>query len=397
MRIEKNATPAGWEALTASLNRAAPRSTTEALLCEMLGLNAQPQRAMVRASYAFDSLTTAAPISANPHLDVTRLAEQLKCVPYGSQELRSNGLTDAALHTPRSPVSLNFFQQRDFRISSWSDQDLRTLPLADILSTEAVHLDTHVPLYHATQVGRWAINHFISQLIKAANPAEAAAARHWLRNPTDTQSGLPRLSSLADMQAYLNDSGIDLAEGLDNRKGISAAFLSCNPSIMQNSDVASEESTADFYYSNLSVNALNATQVESMLSKLRPSLNDETCSELAAQLVEAIHAELRSDRGVLYQFFIPHAEVRDLVYISTQNGIPHPQHADSLDTLLNLQTQDARHLADAPSLQARLYIHPLLDLTRGGGVKLNVYHELTDAQIAAFEHRIEPVIQRLLA
>jgi hypothetical protein len=314
-------------------------------------------------------------------LNETRLKEGLTTTTYkeGDKAFYQGGGVSGQLAYPRHPPTETFFKDRGSDFKAWSAEDLKALPLKNIIAKEKEMLDTHLPLYHGQSLSHWANTYFINTFIQKAYLDPELTGRFWFRNPFDDIK--PRFASVTDRDRYLKDSNqqLSLRSGkTDNDPHRARELLSVNPSVMQNSDLDAQESTADFVFSNMSVLKPSETNtLVSLFMKLGLSSIEPSYSQAIDKLVDQ-HLSVDSARGVLYQILIPHKEVRDLVYISGKNGIPDTSNPDSLKTLLEMQVPSEKGRQQVPnkkSLQARILMSPLMDPRRKTGVQIVPYFD----------------------
>ncbi len=107
---------------------------------------------------------------------------------------------------------------------------------------------------------------------------------------------------------------------IDNTSNNAWHLLSCNPSLWQNSDYDSQESTVDYFYSNVSVTQLDFSHIiHRILDDMNFLINQKSERKL---LIENFHKtvanEIYGNQGVIYHYLIPHQLVNDIAYISKE-------------------------------------------------------------------------------
>jgi hypothetical protein len=103
-------------------------------------------------------------------------------------------------------------------------------------------------------------------------------------------------------------------------------------------------------------------------------------------------------RGVIYQIFVPHEEVRALGYISKKNGIPDESNPDALKTLLSMQIPSENLESELPnrrSLQARILMTRLMEPEIETGVEIIPYFD-KNPKVQEGIHEVEKGIDQLV-
>lgn len=340
-------------------------------------------------------------------LNEDALKKRLRTETYGVKDVK-NKYFDKEVEIlksqeRKSPTDI-FFKDRP-AYSNWGEEDLKTLPLRDIASKENEMIDTHVPLYHGQSLAHWANTQFINTFVQKAFSDPELTSKYWLRNPFDQPK--VKFSSVEDRSRYLEGSGqqVGLSSGLtDNTPRMARELLSTNPSLMHNSDRKAEESTADYVYNNENVQRPSDTgTLASLFTQVGLAEKQATYTQKIDDLVKE-HLSVENARGVLYQILIPHEEVRDLVYISRDNGIPDEKNPDALKTLLSMQIpcddlNKQEELTNRQSLQARILMSPLMDPGRKTGVEIIPYFDKNpkvEEGIRNFSKAIDTMVDQLL-
>jgi hypothetical protein len=334
-------------------------------------------------------------------LNEDQLKSRLSTIPYekGAEiEYSSKEEIDELKSRDRKSPTDIFFADRP-GYDAWGQEDLEKLPLKDVIAKEQEMLSTHVPLYHGQSLAHWANTHFINSFVQQAFSDPKLTGRFWLRNPFDEAN--QKFSSVADRSKYLKDTGqeMDFSKGrTDNSSNRARELLSANPSLMQNSDEDAMESTADFVYDNNNVQGPRDTgTLTSLFKQVGLAEKEKTYTQAIDSLVEK-HLSIENARGVIYQIFVPHEEVRALGYISKKNGIPDESNPDALKTLLSMQIPSENLESELPnrrSLQARILMTRLMEPEIETGVEIIPYFD-KNPKVQEGIHEVEKGIDQLV-
>ncbi|MDR3501787.1 MAG: SidE phosphodiesterase domain-containing protein [Legionella sp.] len=238
-------------------------------------------------------------------------------------------------------------------IMGWTAEQAEAMPTVACMQKEVACLTTHVSAYHATTKSSYALDLFCRELRGLLEKPNKTA---WIRNFNGTPPG-KAYKDLSEVLARQREVQVN-----DNQDNISWHLLSSNPSLWQNSDVASEESTIDFFHDNHSVISLEFTKlINDLLDKEGVLLDQpEEREEIFQQFTALCNDELFGTQGVIYQYLIPFHLVESTAYIAKQNGVFDEENPGALDTLLRLKYPE-QQLPNHNTLQVRLFVPNLLD------------------------------------
>ncbi len=253
--------------------------------------------------------------------------------------------TESWLEDPKHDASLE--------AAKWTMQDREAMPTQACIEQEVAYLHTHVSVYHATTKFSYVLDLFCRELRGLLEKPNNTA---WIRG----FNGVPPGRKYKDLSEILERQ--KESQVLDNEANMSWHLLSSNPSLWQNSDVASEESTIDFFHDNNSVIKLNFSElINELLDKEGLLLNQpEDRNEICKRFLELCNNEAFGTKGAIYQYFIPLHLVESTAYISKQNGVFDEENSSALDTLLALKYPEQR-VPNHNTLQVRLFVPNLLD------------------------------------
>lgn len=236
---------------------------------------------------------------------------------------------------------------------SWTPQSIQAIPTRACIEEEHQLSETHVSIYHATTKASYALDLFCRELKKLSEGANHVA---WLRDFHSKPRG-KMYTEIEEVKSKMSDG-----RSVDNSENISWNLLSCSPSLWQNADFASEESTVDYFYNNSSVIRLDfKTIIHDLLDKVQLLVgHDHLRKQLVDDFYELVNDPTFGSQGVIYQFMIPHHLVDEIAYISKENGIYDPSNPSALDTLIKLKTPEQ----EAPNhhrLQVRLLVSKVIN------------------------------------
>ncbi|MFC7782589.1 SidE phosphodiesterase domain-containing protein [Legionella taurinensis] len=236
---------------------------------------------------------------------------------------------------------------------SWTPQSIQAIPTKPCIEEELQLAETHVSIYHATTKASYALDLFCRELKRLSEGANHVA---WLRDFHSKPRG--RIyTEIEEIKSKMSDG-----RSVDNSENVSWNLLSCSPSLWQNADFASEESTVDYFYNNSSVTRLNfKTILHDLWDKegLLVGQNDLR-KKLVDDFNELVNDPAFGSQGVIYQFMIPHHLVDEMAYISKENGIYDPSNPSALNTLLKLKTPE-QQAPNHHTLQVRLLVSKVIN------------------------------------
>ncbi|MFJ1267717.1 SidE phosphodiesterase domain-containing protein [Legionella lytica] len=235
----------------------------------------------------------------------------------------------------------------------WNEEARKKMPTEACTEQENRHLATHVSVYHATTKFSYALDLFCRELKGLLEKPNKTA---WIRSFNGTPPGIAYkdLSSLLERQKE--------TQSVDNTENMSWHLLSANPSLWQNSDGASEESTIDFFYDNNSVTQLKFSElINELLDKEGVLLGQlQEREAICNRFLALCKDEQFGTHGAIYHYLIPLHLVESTAYISKQNGIYDEENPGVLDTLLRLKCPDQK-VSNHNTLQVRLFVPNLLN------------------------------------
>jgi hypothetical protein len=243
--------------------------------------------------------------------------------------------------------------QQTLENKGWAAEEIEAMPTVACMEQETEHLTTHVSVYHATTKSSYALDLFCRELRGLLEKSNKTA---WIRNFNGTPPGM----AYKDLNELLVRQ--KQTQAIDNTENMSWHLLSTNPSLWQNSDVASEESTIDFFYDNNSVIKLKFTQLINELLDQEGVLLDksEEREVICKQFLDLCEDSAFGSQGVIYQYLIPLHLVESTAYIAKQNGVYDEENPGALDALLRLKCPEQK-LPNHNTLQVRLFVPNLLD------------------------------------
>lgn len=226
------------------------------------------------------------------------------------------------------------------------------MPYLAVAKNETDVIQTHVSVVHATKPQSYALDRFC----RALSDGQENIA--WIRTSPICQIGGAKKNMTFD---YIKDSAGQTVGG-DNTDRRAWHLLSCCPSFWQNTNIASEESTADYFFSKMGVIDHDFSKlINQALDYHKLMTNDQNGRQaLVKRFSEITSHPDYNERGVIYQYLIPHELVDEVAYISKQNGVPDPDNPKALDTLKRLKTP-GETVVNQDTLQVRLYVPKLLD------------------------------------
>lgn len=252
----------------------------------------------------------------------------------------------------------------------WNEEAMRCIPESACIKLEEQYITSHVCCYHATKRENYIIDLFCRSLKKLLNdPSDI----FWVR---DFHSKPGRGEKITDINAIKSL----MAKGsIDNQDFAAWNLLSCNPSLWQNTDYASEESTVDFFYNNLSVKTLNFHDIITNILEKTGLLVD--MPDIRIQLLAQFDALCRDtnygSQGALYQYLIPHHLVNEVAYVSQTNGIVDIENPSALNTLMTLKSRGCQ-ASNHNTLQVRLLVTKLLDPAFAANIHAHVHLNVPD-------------------
>ncbi|KTD50840.1 SidE phosphodiesterase domain-containing protein [Legionella quateirensis] len=265
-------------------------------------------------------------------------------------------------------------------VEGWDRKSIDMIPTARCINLEQQHLDTHVSVYHSTTKASYALDLFcrkLTQLTEGPNPIV------WIRGIKSKPSGKPCDS--IDRIKYIMSQD----KALDNSEYNLWHLLSCNPSLWQNADYASDESTVDYFYNNSSVTQLDFKHlINTILDKMGLLIGQEALrEELFAKFNKLVTDERFGKQGVLYQYLIPHHLVDEIAYISKQNGIVDNDNPSALETLVQLKASGGE-VPNQHTLQVRLFVPKLLTTEIAQHLVVTNYLNMEDQLRDEFEKTV---------
>ncbi|RUR19635.1 hypothetical protein ELY21_03290 [Legionella sp. km535] len=237
-------------------------------------------------------------------------------------------------------------------VEGWNRKSIDLIPTEQCIDVERQYLDTHVSVYHSTTKASYALDLFCRKLAELNDGSKSIA---WIRGIKSKPIGKV-CESFERMKQIMSQD-----QALDNSEYNLWHILSCNPSLWQNADYASDESTVDYFYNNSSVTRLDfKCLINNILDQMGLLFGYELeRNELYAKFQKLVTDERFGKQGVLYQYLIPHHLVDEIAYISKQNGIVDPENPSALETLVQLKTP-GRGVRNQHTLQVRLFVPKLL-------------------------------------
>ncbi len=283
-----------------------------------------------------------------------------------------------------------------------------TLPVEAIIQREHERLRTHVPLYTGMAFDFLLLHYFCRELVAQGVGDQALAEVRWFRHPL-SRSPYERNTRYADVRDLLAKLTMTGQRINDNDTKYSWQLQSCNAHLFGNALVSSEESTVDFYWDGMIVNAQN---IETIMGEVldEAGMLPASCGTCAAARRSALERMLAAldrvrpaecPKGVLFQLLVPHAIVNQVAYITRtvkqemrNNGEPDTDHPDCLRTLVGMQTATATSLSSYEDLQVRLYL-PLV-LQPGSGIVIHQYCNAPDRDIEELQREVSAAVAQLL-
>lgn len=283
----------------------------------------------------------------NPQTEVTQLftSPTERWIKSEEHAVYDNGLKAIKAHNSQGlHIEVN---------EGWTEQQLKSIPLEQCIEQEKEYLSTHVSLYHATKKMNYALDLFcryIQELCEGTNHVS------WVRSLHSHPGGM-KYENIEQIKRAMSQ-----ADTVDTSNHKSWHLLSCNPTLLQNSDYDSDESTIDYFFNNQSV---LEHPFYTIFSKLLDNLNSfpgqtEVHQSLYQKLSELVSDGTYGEQGAIYQYLIPHDLLNELAYISKKNGLLDLDNTDALNTLIQLKTTDAT-VPNHNTLQVRLFVPKLLD------------------------------------
>ncbi|MBL7479277.1 SidE phosphodiesterase domain-containing protein [Legionella bononiensis] len=264
----------------------------------------------------------------------------------------------------------------------WDRKSIDMIPTDKCIDIEREYLNTHVSVYHSTTKASYALDLFCRKLIQLKGGSNSIV---WIRGinskPSATATACDSIDQIKKIMSQAN--------ALDNNEYNLWHLLSCNPSLWQNADYASDESSVDYFYNNLSVTQLDFkhlinTILDSMgLLKGQEALREE----LLAKFNKLITDERFGKQGVLYQYLIPHHLVDEIAYISKQNGIVDSDNPSALETLVQLKAFGGQ-VPNQYTLQVRLFVPKLLNAKIAEQLVVTNYLNMKDQLREEFEKTV---------
>ena len=263
--------------------------------------------------------------------------------------------------------------------SGWTEEEMSAIPTKQCIQIEKQYIRSHVSVYHATTKASYAMDLLCRQLKMLSEGSNQTA---WVR---DFHSK-PKIA-YNDISEIKEEMSHSLS--LDNKENNAWHLLSCNPSLWQNSDYDSQESTVDYFYTNTSVINLD---FEKLIYKLLDEIGllvdqDFKRKTFFKKFIDIINNNEYGSQGVIYQYVIPHHLVDEVAYISKGNGKLDDQNLSTLDTLLSMKTPGAE-VPNQNTLQVRLFVPKLLTPYYANQIIVNNYLNLDQALIKQFENEI---------
>lgn len=268
----------------------------------------------------------------------------------------------------------------------WTEEQIATLPIEACIEKEKDNLKTHVTVYHATTKASYAVDLFCRKLKVLADGSNHIA---WIRDFKSKPKGT-QYSNIADIKEKMgNDSTCD------NKEGMAWHLLSCNPTLLHNSDFASEESTVDYYFKNHSVINLD---FKDLLFTLMDEIGllvgyDIERNQLFEEFQQIVFDETFGTQGVIYQYSLAHEIVDETVYISRESGRIDEQNPGALATLMQLKTEN-----DNPpnhnTLQVRLFVPNLLQEKYADKIFVHNYVNMDSSLHEKFIDKIDSLAER---
>ncbi len=252
-------------------------------------------------------------------------------------------------HSGETKSDYNVFEPTD----GWTEEQMQTVPTDAYIEKEREYLDTHVSVCHATQKSNYALDLFCQAL-----SSDVSRKKSWIRTSKLYQNN--KDSTIFDIDKVKRQ--FDEHNRVDNTRYFSWHLLSCSPSLWQNTDYDSQESTVDYFFRNSSVtHHAFGSLINEILDNHHLLIDEhEKRQELIQQFNLLVDNNKYGKQGVIYQYLIPHYLVNSIAYISKTNGQPDTQNPDALHTLIQLKTPHTI-VPNHDTLQVRLLVPQLLD------------------------------------
>lgn len=265
-------------------------------------------------------------------------------------------------------------------IPGWSEEDINSLPvdINELIRVEKEHKDTHIPLYHAHPRYLLAYRLLSEEILKEANTSEWHSSDiskiTWIRSPLqDPPKNGHRYGSVEEVAIRYGLFDEKSLKG-DNSEECSWQLLSCNPSLFQNTNIASEESTADYLFNGMEVSPPDMRKWFDDISLYLEKNID--ANKHIKELLDLCNEYCDSD--VLLQILIPNEYVNQIAYISKERGIIDSNNRNAFDTLKSLQNLDTiKSIKNYNSLQVRLSTTLMIDPGIGPKIKVVEYGNIS--------------------
>ena len=265
-------------------------------------------------------------------------------------------------------------------VEGWDRNSIDMIPTDKCIKLEKQYLSTHVSVYHSTTKASYALDLFCRKLIELTKGSNSIV---WIRGIKSKPAG--KACDSIDRIKYIMSQD----KALDNNEYNLWHLLSCNPSLWQNADYASDESTVDYFYNNSSVTQLDFKHlIHTILDQMELLIGQEGLrQELCDRFNKLVTDERFGKQGALYQYLIPHHLVDEIAYISKQNGIVDNDNPSALETLLQLKAYGGQ-VPNQYTLQVRLFVPKLLTTEIAEQLVVNNYFNMKDEFRDEFEKTV---------
>lgn len=267
-------------------------------------------------------------------------------------------------------------------VVGWSKDDLDALPVnpLELIRVEKHYKNTHIPVYHAHPRYLLAYRMLSEELIKRERGGGSGwEGVTWVRSPYQKPPGDGVI--YGNVEEFANRYGLNNEVSLKGDNGMIGSWnlLSCNPSFFQNTNIASEESTADFLFSGMEV---SPPDMEKWFDDVSVSIGRNIDSyRLSKEMLSISKKHCSSD--ILLQILIPNELVNQVCYISKDRGIVDGNNKDAFHTLKMIQNPDtAKSVVNFDSLQVRVYAPLMINPDIGPKIKVIEYGRFSKADLS---------------